>query len=349
MISEITNSETAISKKTQKVDEHQGPSSSSTSRLVPGQGLSIPHPAQLTKWTPSDVPSNKEALAPLPPVLDPVLEKASRTHSGVANGLGELNYEKLEWIGDAYLYLVSSAFIFQTFPNLPTGRCSQLRERLIKNEALSEFTVRYGIDKRARLPSEFQPDGRRSGGAGGTSASKTQRKKILGDLFEAYVAAAILSDEEGLGHVTAWLKTAWGAILHKEIKDEYKSFHASVVGGVSASNPEGPAPTSQQPLPSLNAKVVLSQTIGTKGVSITYRDEGEKKDKNSGLPWYTVGAYYDGLGEKDLCLGYGGGLSKKDAGANAAVKALENKKLMKRLRKIKEDVGAALAVKAENV
>ncbi|KAI3320710.1 ribonuclease III [Xylariaceae sp. AK1471] len=330
------------SHKTNKVNHHQGPSNTR-----PQSGLSIPHPALLTRWTPEDVP-NADVLPPLPPVMDPVLEKASRTHSGIASGLGEMNYEKLEWIGDAYLYLISSAFISQTFPNLPTGRCSQLRERLIKNEALSEFTVRYGIDKRARLPTEFQPEGRRSGG--GTSASKKERKKILGDLFEAYAAAAILGDADGLSRITAWLKMAWGSILAREIRDEYKpsiaqGFSNSAMREESSDN----CTPLQPPQKNLNPKVALTQAIGTKGVRVSYRDEGQpKKDKNTGLPWYTVGAYYDGLGETNLNLGYGGGLSKKEAGANAAVKALENKKLIKRLQKLKEDMNAIL-VRSENV
>ncbi|KAF2966139.1 hypothetical protein GQX73_g7412 [Xylaria multiplex] len=320
--------------KIQKVDEHQGPSNGNSQ-----SGLPIPHPALLTKWTPQDVP-NADMLPPLPSVADPILEKAARTHSGVAKGIGEMDYERLEWIGDAYLYLVSSSLIYQTFPNLSAGRCSQLRERLIKNEALSGFTLRYNLDKRARLPTEFQPGGRVSQTGAGTSVSAKERKKILGDLMESYLAAAILGDADGLSRVVAWLKPAWGTLLKREIIDEYKK---PVTQGYS--NPDGAGGHSGSDLP---PKVVLSRAIGTKGVTISYKDEGiPKKDKNSGLPWFTVGAYYDGLGEINLNLGYGSGLSKKDAGNKAALKALENKKLIKRLQRLKESVDTTLA-NAEN-
>ncbi|KAI1312702.1 ribonuclease III domain-containing protein [Xylaria venustula] len=315
--------------KIQKVDQHQAAS-----------GLPIPHLALLTKWTPQDVPDS-DVLPPLPPVLDPILERAARTHAGVARSLGEMDYERLEWIGDAYLYLISSAFIYQTFPNLSAGRCSQLRERLVKNETLSEFTLRYNLDKRARLPAEFQPGGRPSQTGARASASAKERKKILGDLLEAYVAAAILGDTDGLSRVLAWIRPVWGTVIRREIRDEYKG---SVVREYSNS-----VGTQGQPVVERRPKVVLSQTIATKGVQISYQDIGQpKKDKNSGLPWFTVGAYYDGLGETNLSLGYGSGLSKQDAGNNAALKALENKKLIKRLRKLKNDMDSTIVKAAEN-
>ncbi|KAI0403485.1 ribonuclease III domain-containing protein [Xylaria palmicola] len=324
--------------KAQKVDQHNESSDSH-----PQPGLSIPHPALLTKWTPQDVP-DRDVLPPMPPVLDPVLEKAARTHAGIAGGIGEMGYERLEWIGDAYLYLISSAFIYQTFPSLPAGRCSQLRERLIKNETLSDFSVRYGIDKRARLPTEYQPGGRPSTTGAGTSASKKERKKILGDLLEAYAAAAILGDTGGLPRVITWLKLLWGSNLKHEINDQHKKSISQ--GGPGSINGEGRPhkTTSSQPSPNVPAKAALLQAIGAKGVAVSYRDAGNpKKDRNSGLPWFTVGAYYNGLGETDLCLGYGSGLSKKDAGEKAALNALENKKLIKRLQKLKAEVNARLA------
>ncbi|KAK5636730.1 hypothetical protein RRF57_012442 [Xylaria bambusicola] len=320
--------------KVQRIDKHQ-----ETSSGHPLSGLLIPNPAVLTKWTSQDV-RDTDSLPPLPPALDPVLEKAARTHAGVARGIGEMDYERLEWIGDAYLYLISSAFIYQTFPNLAAGRCSQLRERLIKNETLSDFTVRYNLDKRARLPTEYQPGGRPSQTGAGTSASKKERKKVLGDLLEAYMAAAILGDVGGLPRVITWLKQVWATTLQREIRDEHKK--SAIEGYSTAVRGEGQfsGGSAAHPLP---PKVALSKAIGTRMVNITYQDEGQpKKDKNTGLPWFTVGAYYNGFGETNLKLGYGSGLSKKDAGEKAAIQALENKKLIKRLQKLKDDMNTTL-------
>ncbi|KAI1381434.1 ribonuclease III [Hypoxylon crocopeplum] len=296
--------------------------------------LSIPPPVYLTRWTPQDIPSS--GLPPLPPVLDPVLEQASLTHSGMTTSPKDMSYERLEWIGDAYLYLMSTSFIYQTFPNLSAGRCSQLRERLIKNETLSNYTMQYGINKRTRFPAEFDLHGR----IGGSQASQVAKKKVLGDVFESYVAAAILGDPEGLLRVLPWVKSLWSTTLAHEIRNEFKAQSNLVHNDTSKGENNG---DNQKTIKQdLNPKVLLSQAVGAKGVKISYSDVGEpKKDKHTGLPWFTVAAFFNGFGEKNVQLGVGSAISKKEAGANAARSALKNKELIKRLQKKKEDAQKA--------
>ncbi|KAI1506205.1 ribonuclease III domain-containing protein [Biscogniauxia marginata] len=300
---------------------------------VPPSALPAPNPTSLTRWTREDIP--RSGLPPLASVLDPVLEQAALTHSGMVTKPTDMSYERLEWIGDAYLYLISSAYIYQTFPNLAPGRCAQLRERLIKNETLSEYTVQYGINKRTKFPVEFDLHGR----AGGSQASRKSKKKALGDIFEAYVAAAILGDSTGLSRVAAWLKSLWSTALRDEIRREYMDSQVAPRAYAALDNDSNRSIPTQQ---ALSPKIILAQTIGAKGVTISYTDIGEPtREKHSGLPWYTVGVVYNGLGETNLQLGFGSGLSKKEAGEKAAKRAMENKKLIKRLQKTKEDIQAA--------
>ncbi|KAI1084076.1 ribonuclease III [Whalleya microplaca] len=319
------------SHKTRKLD---GPGEPSVT--VP-PALSIPHPASLTRWTPQDIPGS--SLPPLPPVLNPVLEQAALTHAGMTAKATDMNYEQLEWIGDAYIYLMSSAFIFQTFPDFSAGRCSQLRERLVKNETLSNYTVHYGINKRTRFPAEFDLHSE-----AGHPAKEKVKKKALGDVFESYVAAAIMGDSDGLSRVSAWLKSLWSRTLAQEIRREYQKPPKVVRDDTKTeSNANDQKPEPQD----LNPKVQLSRTIGTHGVKISYNDLGQpKKERHSRLPWYTVGVFLDGLGESNLQLGFGSGFSKKEAGAKAAQRALDNHKLMKQLQKKKEASQAAQAAQA---
>ncbi|XXG97627.1 Autophagy protein 37 [Hypoxylon texense] len=321
----FSNQHKTESHKIRKLD-----SSNKASENAP-TALCIPPPVFLTRWTPEDIPGS--SLPPLPSVLDPVLEQAALTHCGMTTKPSDMSYERLEWIGDAYLYLMSTSFIYQTFSSLSAGRCSQLRERLIKNETLSNYTVQYGINKRTRFPAEFNLHGR----VGGSQASENAKRKVLGDVFEAYVAAIILGDPEGLSRASPWLKSLWGTMLEHEIRIEFES-QASLVRNRSSGG-EGNGDAQNAAGQDLNPKVLLGKTIGTKGVKISYSDIGEpKKDKHSGkLPWFTVGVFLDGLGERNLQLGVGGALSKKEAGAIAARQALENKGLMSRLLKKKEE------------
>ncbi|KAI1472036.1 ribonuclease III [Daldinia caldariorum] len=292
--------------------------------------IPMPNPVSLTRWTPDDIPSS--GLPPLPAIVNPAFERAALTHQGMATDQN-MSYERLEWVGDAYLYLMSTAFIFQTFPNLSVGRCAQLRERLVRNETLLNYTIKYGIDKRAVFPAEFgapqKPEARQG-------ASEAARKKALGDLFESYVAAIILADSDNLSRVSSWMKSLWSTELAHEIQAEFRSKLSSRQGDLNGKvDKDGDNRSAKQDLP---PKVLLNTAIVVSGVKLSYNDVGEpKKDKHLGLPLHTVGVFLNGWGESNLQLGIGSALSKKEAGNNAARAALDNKKLIERFRQKKQE------------
>ncbi|KAK1251095.1 hypothetical protein MKX07_005650 [Trichoderma sp. CBMAI-0711] len=263
---------------------------------------------KVTPWTASEI---RQEWPPLPPILDPKLAEEVFTHPGL--GL-KYNYERLEWLGDAYIELIASALIHQTFTQLRSGTCAQLRERCVRNITLAEFFRHYDMSRWAKLPGSFRDHmtlGR------GRSKDK-DLLKTQADMFEAYVAAVILSDpEQGLITVVGWLKSLWGRTLKEDI------YKAEVARSRSETQPTpGGAIDS-------SAKQRLSVKIVTKGVTIEYKDlPGEKRDKNLGLPLFTVGAYLTGYGEVGRLLAVGTALSKKDAGNKAAEAALQNKRLI---------------------
>jgi ribonuclease III len=280
--------------------------------------------AAVTKWTSADI---KDTYPPLPKVLDPKLEAAALTHIG-AQGvyMGTLNYERLEWVGDAYLELISTNLIHHTFPKLSAGRCAQLREIAVRNLTLSGFTSQYGLDKRATLPPEFYQAAK--------SATKTNKSldiKILGDLFEAYVGAVIVSDpEHGVQRASDWLKALWAITLQEEIRREEKSSKSV------ARDDDNQKPPKDE----------LDRLISCKAVKIEYRDvpNGGLKDRNLGFPMYTVGCFFTGWGDSNVQLGVGTALKKKEAGALAAQKALGNNKM---IRLYSEKKKAFLAAREE--
>jgi ribonuclease-3 len=291
--------------------KRQNRQSTTTSASLP---MPIPDPSIVTPWSSSEISSQ---LPPLPKILDREIETAVFTHRGVDM---ECNYERYEWVGDAYLETIATILIFQTFGLTSAGRSSQIREQLIRNTTLAEYFRLYKMERRARLPSAIEQMSR--------SGSKSKElAKIHGDIFEAFVAGAIISDPvDGLANVTAWLKALWGKTIKDQIQKE-EELKASKMSDTAGNN-EGRSIGGNK---NLKPKERLAQIVVVKGIRLHYEDipNNDKKDRNLGLPLFTVGVYLDGWGETNKLLGMGSALGKKEAGQKAAVMAMENKKLMK--------------------
>ena len=126
----------------------------------------------------------------------------------------------------------------------------------------------------------------------------------MGDIFEAYVAAIILSDPEfGFQTAEAWLTTLW----------EYEVTKHQRTTAVEAQNPP------------LDAKNELSRKIGGRNTVLEYRDERPpEKIRDQGKIIFHVALYLNGWNWENQYLGRGSGLNKQDAGAMAAAEALRN-------------------------
>ncbi|KFZ04881.1 hypothetical protein V501_08887 [Pseudogymnoascus sp. VKM F-4519 (FW-2642)] len=280
-------------------------------------------PQNIAPWTGASIPTG---LPTLPPILSPDLEKSAFTHSGAlpTNAGPQDSYERLEWVGDAYIYLLTTLLISKTFPALQPGRCAQLRELCLKNETLASYARQYGFDKRYQIPKDF--------------AARTPQTKILGDVFEAYVAAVIYSDpKNGVEKASNWLKALWAGTLSKEILEQDE-----VNKSLQTTGPPVVSTTS--------AKQELATQIVSRGIKLLYKDaDTPGKDPVTGFPLYTVGVYLEGWGEKNKLLGSGTALGKKEAGAKAAEEALkrdlyvyrEKKRIFDEMNKAKKEAAEA--------
>ena len=103
------------------------------------------HPPPLQLHTKTSSPSHVRtttSLPTLPPILDPTLRLAPFIHQGTTGGIHfsiatSISYERLEFLGDAYLELLASRLLFTTYPLLTPGRLSQKRELVSLPWALS--------------------------------------------------------------------------------------------------------------------------------------------------------------------------------------------------------------------
>jgi ribonuclease-3 len=231
-------------------------------------------------------------LPKLPQITEPHLEEAVFTHitaHGVARVEGiyaadKLSYERLEFLGDAYIELIASRLIYSRLPTLSVPEQSTFREQLVKNETLGKFSSAYAL-----------PDRIKHGGHIQESKAWT---KVIADVFEAYVAALVLSDpENGFQTAEKWLDELWAP--------QFLALKENVV-----ENPQ--------------AKDDLSRLVACRGVVIRYNQERDGEVEN-GVQKYYMGVYLTGWGYENKWLGSGVARNKAQAGVQAAMDAISRK------------------------
>lgn len=116
------------------------------------------------------------------------------THSSYANehklGRGE-DYERLEFLGDAVLEMVTSRYLYDHFPDMREGEMTRFRASLVCEEALFACQRPIGISAFLRL------------GKGEESQGGRDNASILADVMEALIGAILL--DSGVEDATAFI------------------------------------------------------------------------------------------------------------------------------------------------
>lgn len=89
---------------------------------------------------------------------------------------GQMNNERLEYLGDAIIEAVTSDYLYIEFPEKPEGFLTQLRSKIVSRHSLNLLAERIGLDRLLVAH------------AGATLA----QKHIYGDAFEAMIGAIYL-------------------------------------------------------------------------------------------------------------------------------------------------------------
>lgn len=111
------------------------------------------------------------------------LLKQAVTHSSFANEQKinrQKHYERLEFLGDAVLELVSSDFLFQTHPEMPEGQLTKLRASMVCEPALAYCAKDLTLDGYIQL------------GKGEEATGGRYRDSIVSDVMEAVIGAIYL-------------------------------------------------------------------------------------------------------------------------------------------------------------
>lgn len=238
-------------------------------------------------------------LPPLPPISEPHIHQAVFTHQSIQDDPAKLHqglqgidlsldYERLEFLGDAYIELIASRALYNRFPLLDVPQLCYWRERLVENSALGKFSEAYGFPDRLQYKAQIDKNGK-------------AWKKIVADIFEAYVAGIILSNpKNGFYIAEKWLEELWAP--------QILGFKEKVV-----ENPR--------------ARDDLQKLIFVSKIELKYREE-RPMTVESGVQKFYIGVYLTGWGYENEWLGSGEGQNKAQACISAATDAIRRNSIV---------------------
>ena len=149
-----------------------------------------------------------------------LLEQAL-THSSYANEKHMKKHsdnERLEFLGDAVLEIVSSEFLFINYPQKPEGELTKLRASIVCEPTLALCTKPLDLGKYLRL------------GKGEDHTGGRKRKSILSDALEAVIGAIYL--DGGFTNAKEFvLNFILNDIEHKQLFYDSKTILQEVVQG----------------------------------------------------------------------------------------------------------------------
>ena len=119
-----------------------------------------------------------------------------------------INYEKLEFFGDAVLRLAASNFIEKKYPQMSVGERSELRAQIVSDEWLTKLGKKIGIEKLIIKGPKALGD-------------ESSKNTIIGEATEALIGA-IYKCFNSIQEVNIWLDDIWEKDSRIFLKAPYK-------------------------------------------------------------------------------------------------------------------------------
>lgn len=89
--------------------------------------------------------------------------------------------ERLEFLGDSVLSLITSVYLFKNFPSLEEGDYTEIKSAIVKTDSLADSAKKIGLNYYLKLSKGEEKTGGRT------------NKNILADCFEALIGAIFLA------------------------------------------------------------------------------------------------------------------------------------------------------------
>lgn len=112
--------------------------------------------------------------------VDTSLLTTALTHSSYANERSCQSYERLEFVGDSVLGMVTAEHLYALFPNMTEGKMTRLRAELVCEQSLWHVAQKLELGSLLKL------------GKGEEISGGRQRVSILADCVESIIAALYL-------------------------------------------------------------------------------------------------------------------------------------------------------------
>lgn len=105
------------------------------------------------------------------------LLKRALTHSSLSNDSKIGDLERLEFLGDRVLGLLTAEALWRKYPDLQEGELAPRLNALVRKETCAKASIALGLDKLVRLSTQEEEAGGR------------KKKAILGDVCESFLGA----------------------------------------------------------------------------------------------------------------------------------------------------------------
>ncbi|GLE07929.1 hypothetical protein PINS_up018758 [Pythium insidiosum] len=116
------------------------------------------------------------------------------------------SYERIEFLGDAVLQLLSSVFLVDAFPHHQEDLLTQARSSLVKNTRLAVVARKTGYEPFLRLGNDVKTRG------------QLYTEDVLADVFEATLGAVFLENPRDLSKVRSILEATLFPLLKEAIE-----------------------------------------------------------------------------------------------------------------------------------
>ena len=133
----------------------------------------------------------------------------------------ENSNERLEYLGDAFLELATSDFLYRTYPDFQEGMLTNMRAALVRTESLADIAQSLDYSKKLLMSKGEEATGGR------------ENRSILADALEAYLGALYL--EKGYPACVEFLQTNLFIKADRVLKSETYKDNKSLLQEIAQS------------------------------------------------------------------------------------------------------------------